>query len=240
MSEKQIKQIEKIDNESTTIRIRKLIGFLAFFLPTILLILPLGKTPSCWQTSISHNYYTPYREIFTGILIGIGLFMICYKTMKEGESKADIRKFYVEKYGAVLAGIMAILVAVFPTAPALAKQTSICLTEDKRRIDLLQYTLNENAEHFNSNIHAGSAAVLFIILAIFSLYIFPSKSYSSIVNRIFRGMGIIILIGITICIVLPKVFSYPYGMFLGEAIALYAFGISWLYKGFIESKIPSN
>ncbi|WP_326983604.1 hypothetical protein VUJ46_03375 [Chryseobacterium sp. MYb264] len=229
--------IKKIDNESTTIRIRKLIGFLAFFLPTILLILPLFGSPSCWQTSISHNYYTSYREIFTGILMGIGLFMICYKTIKDDgeDDKKNNLKFYVEKYGSVLSGIMAILVAIFPTAPAKAKQASACFTKYKEEIDLLQYTLNENPNDINRIVHTGSAMILFIMLSVFSLYVFPSKKYEFKSNLLFKSMGVIIIFGILICVITNSILSFPYGTFFGEAIALYAFGISWLYKGYIES-----
>lgn len=230
-------EFKALDYEFTSIRMRKLVGFLAFFLPTILLVLPLFNTPSCWQTSISHNYYTSYREIFTGTLIGIGFFMICYKTKNEG----NIVKYNIEKYGAVTAGLVAILVAIFPTAPSGVIPDSLCLTNSKRCVDSLQYTLNTNAEILNKTIHSVSAAILFIILAIFSLYVFPSKrAYPKNINIVFWLMGIIIFIGIGICIVAPLFFNYPKGMFLGEMIALYAFGVSWLLKGYLEGKNKSE
>jgi len=207
-----INKIKALDYEFTSIRMRKLVGFLAFFLPAILLVLHLLFTPSCWQTSINHNYDTSYREIFTGTLISIGFFMIFYKTKDED----NIVKYNIEKYRAVIAALVAILVAIFPVVllDSIPDSLCLCLTESKKFVDSLQYTLNNNAEILNKTIHSASAAILFIILAIFSLYVFPSKkNYPKNINIVFWSMGIIIFIGIGVSIVASLFFNYPNGMF---------------------------
>jgi len=82
----------KIDNKEVKIerddiftyrRIRRAIGYLGLSLPILLVALsfiPFFKTSL--QPSISHYYFTNLREIFTGTLCAVGLFLICYKGSK--------------------------------------------------------------------------------------------------------------------------------------------------------------
>ena len=69
-----------LENDIKTFRrIRRAIGFLMISLPIVLVILsliPFFKTPI--QASISNYYYTNLREIFTGVLCAVGLFLIRY------------------------------------------------------------------------------------------------------------------------------------------------------------------
>ena len=57
-----------------------MIGILGVSLPIVLVLLSLiSLFDTDIQPSISHYYYTNLREIFTGTLCGVGLFLICYK-----------------------------------------------------------------------------------------------------------------------------------------------------------------
>src|SRR5690606_40395438 len=61
-------------------RIRRAIGYLGIFLPIVLVILSfIDFFKTNVQPSISHYYYTNFREIFTGTLCAVGLFLIRYK-----------------------------------------------------------------------------------------------------------------------------------------------------------------
>ena len=64
-------------------RIRRAIGYLGISLPILLVGLSLiSFFETSVQYSISDYYYTNLREVFTGTLCAVGLFLICYKGME--------------------------------------------------------------------------------------------------------------------------------------------------------------
>ena len=98
-------------------RIRRIIGYLGIFLPVILVILSLiSFFKTSLQFSISHYYYTNLREIFTGTLSAVGIFLIRYK----GYGNSSIWKN--DNFLTNVAGVMAIGVALFPTNPIIMEQ----------------------------------------------------------------------------------------------------------------------
>ena len=90
-------------------RLRKIIGLLAFSLPVTLVILsliPLFKTSI--QSSISYYYYSNLREILTGVLCAVSLFLIRYRGF-------DNPVFWKnDNIMTNAAGFMALGVAMFP------------------------------------------------------------------------------------------------------------------------------
>ena len=106
------------ENEKETFRrIRKTIGWLGIGLPVTLVLLsiiPFFKTDV--QNSISSYYYTNFRELFTGVLCAVSLFLIRYKGTKNPK--------ILKNDGLLtnIAGIMALLVALFPTNPDLCSE----------------------------------------------------------------------------------------------------------------------
>jgi len=212
--------MEKNYNIETYRRIRRSIGYLGISLPIVLVIfslIPFFKTDV--QTSISEFYFTNLREIFTGILCALGLFLIRYEGFKSSKFWRN------DDLLTNIAGFMAVGIAFFPTNPKVWSQKI--------------YTLIPYDKVFLGWVHYFFAALFFTILAIISIWVFTIGQNSSKdlpksfidENNIYKTCGIIIFI----CIGLIFLFSitnwYAYSTLLFEAIALFAFGVSWLIKG---------
>jgi hypothetical protein len=211
----------KTENSINTYRrIRRAIGYLGISLPVTLVILsliPFFKTPV--QDSISNYYYTNLRDVFTGILCAVSLFLIRYVGFKSSSFWRN------DNLLTNIAGIMALGVAFFPTNPDCWAQKF--------------YTVVPLNLKFLGYIHYGFAAVFFSILAVISINVFTigSKGEAKIPisifyeNHIYRTCGWLI----AGCIILIPIFSalkvFSWSTLLFEALALFAFGISWLVKG---------
>jgi len=81
--------------DKTVFRLRILVGIIAFLLPISLITLSclLGLK---LQPSISHYNFTNFREIFTGSLMAIVFFMLCYKVSnreKKSMSRTNLINF---------------------------------------------------------------------------------------------------------------------------------------------------
>lgn len=201
-------------------RVRKAIGILGFSLPLILIIfscIPFFKT--FVQYSISSYYYTNLREIFTGILCAVGLFLIRYRGFKSSEFWRN------DNLLTNIAGYMAIGIAFFPTNPAGSTVKMYSLIP----VDLA----------FLGWIHYGFAAVFFIILAVMSIHVFtigqtvegriPKSAFDE--NNIYRICGYLILLFIVLIPIFSILKIFYWSTLLFEALALISFGISWLIKG---------
>lgn len=200
-------------------RIRSSIGVLGISLPIVLLILPLVPFfNTSIQDSISHYYYTNLRELFTGVLCAVGLFLIRYK----GHNNPIIWKN--DGLLTNIAGSMAFGIALFPTNA----------DECSQKI----YTLIPQCHFLLGGIHLAFAAAFFIVLAIISINIFtigqkvnPSIPISFInENRIYKTCGYLMLIFI-ILVPIFAAFRLSYTTLICESLALFSFGISWIIKG---------
>jgi len=201
-------------------RIRKAIGYLGISLPIALVILsfiPFFKTSV--QDSISYYYYTNLREVFTGVLCAVGLFLIRYKGVNNPVFwKNDDKMTNV-------AGIMALGVALIPTNPQ-------CCSEKI-------YTLIPYCVKLLGWLHYLFAGVFFFILAIMSLVIFTigQKDNKDIPvsilneNNIYKICGIAIIVFAGMIPVCDLLNLFPRSTLVFEALALIAFGTSWLVKG---------
>lgn len=194
-------------------RLRRVIGYLGVFLPIILVLLSLFEFFNTdVQPSISHYYFTNLREIFTGTLCAVGLFMICYK----GNGNKSLLKN--DNLLTNIAGFMAIGVAFIPTDPL----KGACV-----ECTLIVVGLKE--------LHYGFAAILFLIFSLLSINVFTigqqSNTYIPISilneNNIYRFCGYSILL----FIVLIPFNLFEYSTLVFEALSLFMFGISWLIKG---------
>jgi hypothetical protein len=201
-------------------RIRRAIGYLGISLPILLVGLSLisfFQTPV--QPSISHYYYTNFREIFTGTLCAVGLFLIRYK----GHGNPSIWKN--DNLLTNIAGIMAIGVALIPTNP----------DDFKAKI----YTLIPSTEKWLGYLHYGFAAIFFLILALLAINVFtigqeneahtPKSMLNE--NNIYRVCGYSILLFVVLVPVSGQLKWFPYSTLVFEALSLFAFGIAWLIKG---------
>ncbi|MBF4494638.1 hypothetical protein IRZ83_17235 [Flavobacterium sp. JLP] len=208
------------DDIFTYRRIRRAIGYLGISLPILLVGLSfISFFHTQIQPSISHYYYTNLREIFTGTLCAVGLFLICYK----GHKNKSIWKN--DNLLTNIAGIMAICVALIPTNPE----------------DFLQkiYTIIPLTEKWLGWLHYGFAAILFLILALLAINVFTigqeneTRAPKSILNEnnIYRACGYSILVSVILVPVADQLKLFSYSTLVFEAIALFAFGIAWLIKG---------
>jgi hypothetical protein len=210
-----------LENDIKTFRrIRRAIGILGISLPIVLVILsliPFFKTPI--QDSISSYYYSNLREIFTGALCAVGLFLIRYVGFKSAPFWKN------DNLLTNFAGYMAFGVAFFPTNP-------------DSWIDKI-YTLIPLNSALLGYIHYGFAATFFLILSIISINVFtigqeendhiPISAFNE--NHIYRICGYLILVFIIMIPIFSIIDIFYYSTLLFEALALFAFGISWLIKG---------
>jgi hypothetical protein len=201
-------------------RIRRAIGYLGISQPILLLglsFVPFFQTPI--QPSISDYYYTNLREIFTGTLCAVGLFLIRYK------GHGNISFWKNDNLLTNIAGIMAIGVATIPVNP----------DNFENKI----YTLIPYPEKWLGWIHYGFAAIFFLILALLAINVFTigqeneTRSPKSILNEnnIYSFCGYSILIFIIMVPVSEYLKLFPYSTLLFESLSLFAFGIAWLIKG---------
>jgi len=219
----------KIDNKEIEIerydiftyrRIRRAIGYLGISLPILLVGLSfISFFKTQLQPSISEYYFTNLREIFTGTLAAVGLFLICYK----GKSTASVWKN--DRLLTNIAGLMAIGVALIPVNP------------DDFAIKI--YTLFPYPEKWLGWLHYGFAALLFLIMALLAINVFTigqkneTRDPKSILNEnnIYRFCGYSILFFIVMVPISETLKLFPYSTLVFEALALFAFGIAWLIKG---------
>ena len=201
-------------------RLRKAIGYLGITLPVLLVVLSfIAFFDTQVQRSISDYYYTNLRDIFTGTLAAVGLFMISYK----GHRNPSILKN--DQLLTNIAGIMAIGVALIPVTRDL---------ESPKIYTLIPY-------HFEwlGWLHYGFAALLFGIFALLAINVFtigqnkaediPVSTLNE--NNLYRVCGIAIII-LMILVPISEVFElFPYSTLILEALALFFFGTAWLIKG---------
>ncbi|MCC6182611.1 MAG: DUF998 domain-containing protein [Bacteroidia bacterium] len=218
------REYEQLEKENKLVlsylTVRKLIGILGFFLPIILLLVPIILSACCYiQPSISNYYHTIMRDVFVGYMCALSIFLLSYKGY-------DI----VDRVLTFLAGIFGLMLALLPTTfkvPMLP-----CNIECSRFIpDLI------------GTIHLISAGLFLLSLAFMSLFLFTKGESTPtpqklIRNKIYRISGLIMLACIGLLIIffaLPETVTTSLlvlkPVFWLETIAIMAFGVSWLVKG---------
>jgi len=201
---------------------RKAVGVLALSLPLVLalgvvvlsLLGPRHALPApVLQRSISDYYYTPMRNYLVGSLFAIAAFLICTRGY-------DLRDEIAGYISGICAFGVAILPSVNPRSPG--------------------YTHLQLAIGY---IHAGLAAIMFLALAYFCLFLFRQSSREGRPtrrkqhrNRIYQVCGLVIVACLGVMFVLPidgiALWLYPINpLFTCETLALAAFGVAWLTKG---------
>jgi hypothetical protein len=195
---------------------RQLIGYLGLLLPVILFGLA-GSRPTAglarWETldSVSAYYYTGAAAAFVGVLFALALFLFTYRGYKN--DRAD-------RVAGSAGGLFALGVALFPTRPPGAVSAPSWW----------------NAT--TGMIHYVSAISLFVVFIVFALWLFRKTKvpkgeqmpYDKLWrNRIYLLCGLVMVVG-----VLWAGSSLFTGapIFWPETIALSAFAVSWLVKGY--------
>lgn len=188
--------------------LRKIIGIQGITLPFVLSLGALIIFQTIIQSSISSYYYTGMRGWFVGTLFVIGFFLLAYK----GDELIDD---IAGDFGCVFA----VGVALFPTTPDRAASSHDWLI---------------------GYVHLAFAALFFATLIFFSLYLFPkTHKDKKPTKRKLQRNKVYKICGYTMCFCISLIVGYSFLPFLKEynpvfwleAIAIVAFGISWLTKG---------
>lgn len=187
--------------------LRRGVGILGLVLPFALVIGNLGL-----ERSISAYYYTDMRNWFVGTMWATGFFLIFYRYGKPDTVLSSV------------AGVLAILVSLFPTTPE---------------------ELNPPAHQVVIGaFHLAFAGGFLLLLAYFCLFLFTRSDVSpqdmtrrkKLRNKIYRGCGIAMTAGVVIAALFQWLTSSAFRdawhpVFWCEAVAVIAFGIAWLIKG---------
>ncbi len=221
------------------ITLRRAIGILGLALPWVLVLgenLRDSLAPHASRAgrqlielSMSAYFHTGMRDVFVGSLCAIAVFLLAYRGYDRTENGV-----------ANVAGLCALLVALFPT-PEDSREAADTGT---RAPDSVTFFSGPDAPDpaLVGYLHFGSAAVFFFILAWMSFYRFTMTDPDDACTRqkeqrnvIYRACGIVIVACIA-AIAIGKLFFQEYErvsrfVFWSEAVAVTAFGISWLIKG---------
>lgn len=174
------------------------IGILAFLLPCFLYY--GNRTSDCFRDSISHSYYIPiWGDVFVATTCSVGLFLLFYR----GQSCP-------ERALALLGGFFAIMVAINPTNGSGCEE----MIAQSRIFHLSpQDTSIASAFPFETTtgkVHLWSAILLFIVLAIFNLFVFTatdkqwtfrvstSNRNKRIRNAIYKFCGVVMIANLII------------------------------------------
>lgn len=201
---------------------RQLIGYIGLVLPILLILIVLVRDGVAqWRglDSISAYYYTGAVVAFVGMLVGLALFLFTYRGYKN-------KYYWADRAASITAAAAALGVAFFPTAApsgvaALSWWSAI-----------------------TGVLHHVFAVVLFAMFAVFALWLFritpsgervaPDKRWR---NRVYLSCGIVIVAS-----VLWAGIAGPSGrsIFWPESVALVAFAVSWLVKGYALTTIADT
>lgn len=198
--------------------LRRLLGELGILLPVVLFILNGVQI----EKSISHYYYTQAGTVFSGVLIAFGLFLFTYR----GHPKDPHRELISDNTATNLAGFLAMATALIPTAFG-ADYLERCV-----------HVLCHNNQFWRYTHLACAAGFLFIMgwMAIYKFTLGQRKGKNHWCHPLYRTCGYIVwgsLVAMAIYLILrqQEIITFPYGIFYGETIALWAFGVAWLVKG---------
>jgi len=219
--------------------LRRAVGYVALILPFVLGLGHLFHSNTFMQPTLSHFYYVPVLgDIMVGSLCAVGGFLIYY----QGYEKTDSRL-------TTAAGVSVIGVALIATDnnPGLFAQgytraivdlqgtgpTSISYTD-------ILFELND----WMPFLHVLCALIFFACLAWISFFEFTKSAQGGEMtaekrqrNRVYRTTGWIIVVMMLLILARMQLFKSwaPWDnyaiTFILEAIAILAFGISWLIKG---------
>ena len=193
---------------------RQLIGYIGLVLPVVLILMVLKRDGVArWRSldSISAYYYTGAVVAFVGMLVGLALFLFTYRGYKN-------KYYWADRAASITAATAALGVALFPTAapagvPALSWWSAM-----------------------TGVLHHLFAVILFAMFAVFALWLFritpsgeqiaPGKRWR---NRVYLLCGTVIVASIVWAGV-AGLSGRP--IFWPESVALVAFAVSWLVKGY--------
>ena len=194
--------------------LRRTVGWIGTLLPIVLLLGNALIFHASRPDSMSGYYYTGMRNIFVGSLCALGVFLVAYNGYDD-----------VDRWITNVAGAGAIGVALFPTKPAVPH-----LSAGQQAI---------------GDIHVVCAAVTFIALGLMALRFAtggpvtpglpgqpPPFARDNVVYRISGATILSCVLLAALSNLLPaSVKAHWPLLFIFEALAVFAFGVSWFVKG---------
>ncbi len=230
---KQENNIEEPLINQTHLTLRRNLGIIGISLAPLLIILNNFQI----LPSISHYYYSNANVLFIGLLIAYGLYLFSYRGYKKDKEKMD---FINDNWITNLAGVLIILVAFIPTKA------------DNQLINTY-HLFNPPRGHNNSTlntIHLVCAGCFLMIMAYLSYFRFTrsdnhekSKNELTLKNRrnkLYKISGILVALSLLFILFFDFLCNQPFSEYIvliGEAVALFSFGISWLVKSKSLAKI---
>jgi hypothetical protein len=197
---------------------RTAIGALGVLLPIVLILSSLvqGRDP---ESSISAYYHTGARDWFVGILWVIGVFLFFYQyrpqtSVGARSQRPSIQSGAADAWLGKVAGIGAVVVALFPTEPPPELPTQ------PPEIGM---------------VHGVAAAALFICLALFPLLLFSQSREN---RRKYVGFGVSMLTLLALIAVyafapdgIRQALAPAKPVLVLESLLVWIFGLSWFEKG---------
>lgn len=197
------------------------VGILGVLLPLVLVFvdqLAFHEDPFI-RGSLSVYYFSGMRDEFVAIMCATGIFLLTYKVAERNLDNA----------ASLLAGFCAIFIALFPTGRPAYSATGLTR---------LQEWLGETTV---KTVHIGASAGFLVALAAVS-YFFGLREgqrppregthFSPTFWRRFHWICTFAMVLALVWIVVTMIAGWPYrSLLIGEWVAAWAFGLSWLTKG---------
>lgn len=194
------------------LRIRNFLGTLGCLLPFLSIggaLFSPNKIYPDWWTSISITYYS--SPVLIAVLSAVSFFLILYRGYNGWDTAVN-----------TVAGISGLCVVCFPCeASWIDMNTPVGL-----------FWLPVNVTRW---VHYSAAFLLFLMLALNSIFLF-SKSSNQKKNLIYRICGGIILGVLALFGLNAAFFDIKWTVIVNETLMLLAFGVSWLVKGHLFDK----
>jgi succinate dehydrogenase/fumarate reductase cytochrome b subunit len=166
--------------------------------------------------SISAYYYTGAVAAFVGMLVALALFLFTYRGYRN-------KYYWADRAASIVAATAALGVAFFPTA-APAGVPPLSWWSPATGV-----------------LHYACAVTLFSMFAVFALWLFrltaPGGEISTDKRRrnaVYLACGLVIVASIVWAFVAGRSGS---SIFWPESLALFAFSVSWLTKGYALTSI---
>jgi hypothetical protein len=195
---------------------RTAIGILGVTLPILLVLSSLIQRQAL-PNSISAYYFTSARDWFVGILwvIGVFLFFYRYRPRQSGLARSQrpsIRTGAADAWLGKIAGLAAVVVALFPTPPASPVRPPTI-----------------------GMVHGIAAAILFICVSFFPLLLFSQSRKRGHVYRRYGWTMIGLLLLVVLYAFAPDSWRTQLArwrpVLVLESLLIIVFGVSWFDRG---------
>jgi hypothetical protein len=224
--------------------LRKTVGWIGTLLPIALILGTMIFFTSARPGSMSGYYYTPMRNVFVGALCALGVFLVAYDGYDE-----------VDRWITNIAGFCAIGVAFFPTKPSVcAPHARTCAAPSVTQLSAGQQVVG--VIHL---VFAAVTFIALALMALRFAKSEATPTAQSVIGQLRHGLGLAKPGGrqraprkrmrnaiyracgfaILACVVLAALSNllpasvkadWPL-LFIFEALAVFAFGVSWFVKG---------